>query len=800
MRNLMKIPVLLSLVMFLLVGCTSDKDAFFERPSWLEPPIYQVLQKQGKFTNYLKCVDRTLYASILKTGGLYTVFAPNDEAFTKYLAGKNYASVSDIPDTLVSKIVSYSIVYNNYSYAHLTDILSGQWDSISSTKKKTTYNESIHQEKYLGNTVWVFDVSTYSSGVQNNKYLPMYLRPVFEQSRSAAQAAEDFGMFYSTPYTGKNIQSATVLTQDMIAQNGVAHEVDQVLEPLPTLEKLLNHPDFSEFKSIINQTGVTGIPYFISYLTNSSLTTYFRTAYPEKNIGDIYMKYYSGISVNLNAEKTGATDLLAEQGGNTLFAPDNAAVTRFYHERLESFYPGGIQKVPAQILFYFINSQMTTDLIWPDSYRGSMNYNDEFFNGKGNLGSDFDKSNYSVIAPASNGLFYGSKSCIKSSYFETVYSEILLNPGYSFLNSAITTYFNLTLQQELRKCELNGYTQENYTILMPSDEMFRNDGFNWVWLSGSTYGFTNTNSGSTLGSFDAPTRMQRLVRSHIFKRLKNEQVNCALTNFITDPAFASAYGGYSYAVNDYGDMIRYKNNQIQMVGNFDDNNDVVTATPYKTFLNGQILKIDKLLQYSKRVSMPSAPGGYTSRNLIDYILDASSKNVFMDKFKNYLILCLKGETSDLVGLSNDIPYTIFMPTNTAMDNAVKNGDLPSYALLQSGDAAAKDKASKFILYHILKGKLFMDDGLSYIMPNDAVIREETWPTALKNVIDNTYLAVRKDASGNLIVSSQSLSAGKTYSAKVRTATVTRGITRSNFFGGKAVIHEINDYLVFKKIQ
>jgi len=420
MRNLMKIPVLLSLVMFLLVGCTSDKDAFFERPSWLEPPIYQVLQKQGKFTNYLKCVDRTLYASILKTGGLYTVFAPNDEAFTKYLAGKNYASVSDIPDTLVSKIVSYSIVYNNYSYAHLTDILSGQWDSISSTKKKTTYYEPIHQEKYLGNTVWVFDVPLYSNGIQNNKYLPMYLRPVFEQSRSAAQAAEDFGMFYSTPYTGKNIQSATILTQDMIAQNGVAHEVDQVLEPLPTLEKLLNHPDFSEFKSIINQTGVTGSPYFITYATNSTLTTFFRTAYPEKNIGDIYMKYYSGISVNLNAEKTGVTDLLAEQGGNTLFAPDNAAVTRFYHERLESFYPGGIQKVPAQILSYFINSQMTTDMIWPDSYRGSMNYNDEFFNGKGNLGSEFDKSNYSLIAPASNGLFYGSKSCIKSSYFETV--------------------------------------------------------------------------------------------------------------------------------------------------------------------------------------------------------------------------------------------------------------------------------------------------------------------------------------------------------------------------------------------
>ena len=276
-------------------------------------------------------------------------------------------------------------------------------------------------------------------------------------------------------------------------------------------------------------------------------------------------------------------------------------------------------------------------------------------------------------------------------------------------------------------------------------------------------------------------------------------MNGVLTNFITDPAFASAYGGYSYAVNDYGDMIRYKNNQIQMGGNFDDNT-IVTATPYKTFLNGQVLKVDKLLQYSRRVSLPSSPTGYTPKDLVDYITYANTTNVYVNKFYNYLILCLKGETSDLVGLSNDNTYTIFMPTNAAMDNAVKNGDLPDYALLQTGNDAAKAKATQFILYHILKGKIFVDDGLSYIMPNDQVIREETWPTAYRDVINDTYLGVRKDASGNLIVSSQSLSAGKTYSAKVRTATVTRGITRSNFFGGKAVIHEINDYLVYKKIQ
>ena len=798
MRKFIKLFILVSFFVLLLVRCTSD-NLSLTRPSWLEPPIYEVLQKQGKFTNYLKCVDRTLYAATLKSGGLYTVFAPNDAAFTKYLAGKNFTSVSDIPDSLVQKIVSYSLVYNNYSYANLTNILSGTWDSLASSKKKTTYYESIHKDTYLGNSVWVYDVPGYSLGQLNNKYLPFYLSPVFEIGRSTSQAKANYEMLYPTTYTGKNVQSATIVTSDMIAENGVVHEVDQVLEPLPTLEKLLNNPDYSRFKGIINQTGVTGSPYFITYGSSSALTSFFRTAYPAKNIGDLYYKFYSGIAVNINGEKTGVTDKLAEQGGNTLFAPNNAAVDKFYNDKLASFYPGGIQNVPAQILSYYINAQMITDMVWPDTYKASMNSLDEFFNGKGTLGPDFNRADYSMMAPASNGLFYGSNSSIKSSYFETVYSEILLNPNYSYFNNAMSAYFSTTLQQTLRQCVLNGYTQENYTVLLPSDNLFKDDGFNWVWLTGSTYGFTNTNSGSTLGSFDAPTRMQRLVRSLIFKRLKNDQVNGVLTGFITDPAFASAYGGYSYAVNDYGDMIRYKNNQIQMVGNYDDNT-IVTATPYKTFLNGQVLKIDKLLQYSRRVSLPTLPTGYKPKDLVDYITDINTKNVYVNKFYNYLILCLKGETSDLVGLSNDNTYTIFMPTNTAMDNAVKNGDLPDYTLLQTGDAAAKAKATKFVLYHILKGKIFVDDGLSYIMPNNSVIREETWPTANKDVIDDTYLGVRKDASGNLIVSSQSLSAGKTYSAKVRTATVTRGITRSNFFGGKAVIHEINDYLVYKKIQ
>ena len=800
MRKSMKIPVLLSLVLLLLVRCANDKDVYFARPGWLEPPIYEVLQKQGRFTNYLKCVDRTLYATTLKSSGLSTVFAPNDDAFTKYLKGK---SVSDLPDSLVNQIVAYSIIRNNYSYDHLSDVLNGGWDTISSIRKRTSYYSPIYQMNYQGNNIWVYDMPGVSATIgtvveQNYKYVPLYLSKVFEKSRTASQAASDYSMFYPTAYTGSNVQSASIVTKDMAAENGVVHEVDQVLEPLPNLEKLLNDPDYSDFKSLINMSGLTGDPYFVSYMFNDILTKAFSTAMPDKNINAVYLKYYTGLPFTLSGERYGTTIKEAEQGGFTMFAPNNAAIKKFYDEKLKDYYPGGIQTAPMEVLYYFINAQMINDLVWPNDYKNSMNSLGEFFNGKGARGPEFDKNKYTKMAPASNGLFYGSSDYIKTRYFETVFTEILLNSNYSFLNLAFTNYFVSTLKEELLKCELNGYTQENYTVLLPSDDLLRADGFSWSWISGVTYDFTNSNSVSTLGSFVASDRMKRLVRSHIFKRLKNDQVNCAITSFTTDPSFATAYGGYSYAVNDYGDMIRYKDGKIQMLGNYDEN-DWVTATPYKTFINGQVFKIDKMLQYSRRNTAPTEPEKYTSQALYVYLQSMATANSNISTYISYLTLCLKGsESTDLAGISADMTLTFFMPNNAAMSKAVKNGDLPAYSLVASGNTAAIQKATKFILYHIVNGKQYVDDGLTYIMPNKEVITEEVAPTLLKDVVDNTYLAISKDASGKLVVSTIAQSTGRNLSTSIKSATVAR--IRSNYFGSKAVLHEINDYFIYNKVQ
>ena len=806
MKTRAKLSILFLTALGFLFSCT-DKDAYYERPEWLEAPVYQVLAEKGNFTNYLRCVDRTLFAETLKGGGLYTIFAPNDEAFKTWLSSKGVTSVDQLSDSVVNSIVSYSIVYNSYTLNRLTDVLSGGWDSLTSIKKKTTYYEPIRRETMNGRQIWVYDIASFTQGDNNYKYVPLYLNRVFERSRSAAQAAADFGIFYPTPYTGKNVQSASILTSDIVCENGVVHEINQVIEPLPTLEQLLDDPDYSLFKSMINKTGSTGESYFITYQYNEAVTKYFQKAMPDKNIDQVYLKYYSGVAVNLNGERYGTSARQAEQGGYTLFAPNNAAVMKFYNEKLKDYFPEGIDKLSRDVLMYFINAQMIDDLVWPGDFKGSMNSLGEFFNGKGNRGADFDKNMYPEIAPASNGFFYGSTNYIKSRFFETVFTEILLNSKFNLANLAFTEFYANTLREELMKCELNGYTQENYTILLPSDSLLAADGFRWEWLAGSNkYGFLHSFSGSSMGNFDVNTRIQRLIRSHIFKRLKNEQVDCAITKFETDPAFASAYGGYSYAVNDYGDMVRYLTTptgeqRIQMLGNFDENEWVV-ATPHKTFMNGQVFRVNKLLQYSRRNQFPSTVDGYKSQDLITYILKmtAAAQNPNVAVFKNYMVQCLKGdESNELAGLSADMVLTIFMPTNAAMNRAVAAGDLPVYTLVASGDAPARIKATQFVLHHIVKGKVFVDDGLSYIMPNREVITEETWPTVLKDVVDNTYLAIRKTNDGRLEVSTQSSATGKAFSQVVKKGTVTRGIRRSNYFSAKSVLHEIDEYMVYKKV-
>jgi hypothetical protein len=355
--------------------------------------------------------------------------------------------------------------------------------------------------------------------------------------------------------------------------------------------------------------------------------------------------------------------------------------------------------------------------------------------------------------------------------------------------------------EDFVKCELNGYTEENYTVLLPSDEQLKADGFDWVWPAGaSAYEFTHSREG-----VNPVVRIERLIRSHVFKRVKSTSIK----DFTGNPS--GGYEGYAYAVNDYGDMIRYKNNEIQMMGNYT-TGEVVTATKVKEFSNGQVFTVDKLLQYAEEAD------DYKDKPLVESIKRAAEENPDIKIAADYLAYLLE---TGKYSLNEEALWTILLPTNAQMEELQKieeyviitDGGVPQkryvylpLATIKSEEAEGDgsdpvrqwsksvDDIKKFLQYHIIPGILYINDEYPDVVFNMGRVQPDAVATtALKDGLNNTFVGIRKDAgSGNNL---QFSSHG--HSAEEKTISVVKGVKRSNIFAPKAVIHEVDGYLMYK---
>ena len=138
----------LCITALLLFACSRKEiDAYYERPEWLAPPIYQQLDKEKRFTTLLLLMDKARYKDILSKAGYWTLFAPNDEAFKNYFAANNIAGVEQIDSATANKIVSYLLVYNAFKTDHISDFQSGSgWVANMAYKRRTAYYNGVYTE------------------------------------------------------------------------------------------------------------------------------------------------------------------------------------------------------------------------------------------------------------------------------------------------------------------------------------------------------------------------------------------------------------------------------------------------------------------------------------------------------------------------------------------------------------------------------------------------------------------------------------------------------------------------------
>jgi len=822
----MKYKIFLCLVLTVIFYQCDDIEKYYERPNWLEKPIYEVLQQEGHFSQYLQCVDKTEYALVLKGAGLYTVFAPNDSAFTAYLNKKSYASVDDIPAEDLKNLVAYSIIYSKWTSDHLGDYLDQRLYITGAFKRKTNcyalpYKDSEFNDNWVFNQTTTGGVSAFSTNYQlrlsenNYKYLPVFSQAYFNSFPDPLDAS-DYNTFYpNSVYTGKNVQEGSILKEDIIAENGVIHEVSTVSEPLRNMDDILQDSSYSTFKSLLEFKDTKGQTVYRKYF--EAPTTWldmFQKLRPGELIDKMYIKYYDLLSFSPileNIYSDASSTYETERTGNTLFVPKNEALQAYMQNKLFKYY-GSIDKLPQDVVTTLINTQMVNGLVWPSQYQGSMTSTGEYVNGEGTYGKSFENAGITDKKLASNGFVFLTDDVIKSKYFETVYSEIFLNPTHSWLNQAYMNFYSTGLREDLMKSVLNGNPSEKFTMLNFSDDLLKSDGYT---LNSSTSPPTFSNS---LVSPSALTeeRLKRLMRMHIFPGLKNNEVNSEITGFTTSPI--SNYLGWGFLVNTYGDMVRYKNNQLQAVGNIEDGTIVTVTKVVDPFNNGSVFNVDKLLQYSPRESA-IGEARWKELTLWQYLLRAKTQNPGVSMFVDYVQACLKNPTTDdLDGIKVENFYTVLMVNNSAMTQAVTRGFLPTLNIITGGDLVARAKATQFLNAHFLQGYVLPDDGFTFIYPvNPMSPNRILAPTILKITDErlgltsaSTRIEITKTTSGLITFTPQNITlgtrilvtAGFGLSSTFRvqrgavTGTTIPNNLRSNRIACKAVLHEVNNFFTF----
>lgn len=741
-QNLLKKSIILGLCAIVFAACSRDEvDEYYERPADLEPPIYQRLEAQGNFTNLTTLIDKAGYKDILSKAGYWTMLAPNDDAFATFFQEQGIANVASVDSVMAAKIVRFALIYNAFRTERLSDYQSRiGWEEDLAFRRRTAYYDGFVKKTVNGSEIVVAgsnrntDLSgeSYIPGDNNNKYITYFMD---EFMTVAGLSASDYNYFYpGETYTGFNVLSAEALETNIVAENGIIHEVDKVSLPLINLDqKLETSNDYSLFRSFLENN-------LVQYVFDQDATTTYQNF--TRNSDQVYVKVYDpALSFSPNNENyIKEEDNDGQSNAYTLFVPENNALQAFVDEVLLKNY-ASLQQLPKYVYEDFINAHMVQSAVWPSLLAS---YNNE-------LGEEIRIDLNSEVQEAeilSNGFFYGTTAVQESNLFFSVYTSAYLDPEFTLA----TRLFN----DGSGFREIISNLSSRYTLFLPSDEVLADLGFGYD-IPTSSYTYTDPATGNALPANIARSTLLRVLYNGIVPTPNDELNDLSGSGIIRTGDFDLP-----------GEYIKWENGQVFAAGN-EVSGQYVNIIGSEDQRNGRTYYIDHILDFSEE------PQGLDLRRLAEE--PASEFANFFNYLNNSLIYDRNSGAID--GIELGTSYTFVIPNNEAIMQAVRDGVLPGDSTtgvpnFNPGSQGEKDIVADFLRYHILATRTASDDGLINGL-TETLLRD--------GLGEKTYVEV-SSAPGDLFF---------TDSAD-RIATYIPSL--SNNLADRSLIHLVDNYLLY----
>lgn len=762
-------PLVKLFLLAAVVAPVSCKDEYLydnHEPEWLGESIYDYLKAGENYTYFTRLVEEVEdYKSVLSKTGSKTLFVADDAAFEAFFKSNpwNVSGYDDLSYTQKKLLLKFSMIDNAYLIETLANYYNGSLQEGTALRRSTSVSvlDSIPFESGDQLPRGRFWEGHRSKGIHLMKDATAWPMVHFLQKslKNAGISNEDFRLITGVERTDNDahIFSIKVKEKDITCKNGYIHVLEKVLvPPVNVAEYLKTNPNSRIFSNLLDRFSA---PYY-----NSAQTNAYNQIHPENPVDSIFEKIYfsnyqgqtrypdgSLIRTELLLPfNPGRNEYVSSAAGSSMqsdmaavFAPSDEAMTQYFENGagviLKNRF-GSWENTPDYIIMKLLRRHLR------ESFLETV---------PGRFAKLVDANNSPIpIEPGDiigsyvglNGVVYNTGKVYPPDDYISVYAPVLL--------SEETTVMNWAVAQNEFDLYLNAL-KSTYSFFVPTDKYFRNfiDPVSFAKdVKGVMKYWYNTKTNTVNATVYAYDPLSGNVGDSVNTITNADFIRNRLLDILdTHIVIGDVESGAKYYFTKNGNilLIQGKGADLKVQAGYDivsgNEVNVVKNGVYRQ-QNGTTYFIDKPLQaplQSVYKVLSETPEFREFFNLLSGF--PSGKEIFVKK-TNYYGMDFN------IRFFNTFNYTVYVPTNEAIQKAVSEGVIMNWDQINAlTDAQQKneamDKLERFLRYHFQDNSVFVDGESYYRLYQTATIKLNEEVTQFRTYKDKYYrLGINSDGS------------------------------------------------------
>ena len=792
-----------------LQGCKDD-NVLTGQPEWLGNSIYERLAEDGNYTTVLKLIDDLGQHEVLSHTGSKTLFAANDSAFKAWFTKNSWGVTSyDKLSVAQKKLLLNNSMVNN---AYLIELLSNgrpqgedKHPEEGRTMRRATAS-SVFDSVQIMKPSQMPETDVWAKFRDNGKSIPVlkdataapmiHFLPAFMKLNKMTNADLDV----LTNHKANDIREAwvngkKVIERDITCKNGYIQKVDEVIESSPNMAEIVHqHPDMAHWARLMDRFCA---PYYDADATKEYNRLY-------NNQDSVYvLRYYSEFSGNgenlttpdgkaitaklpfdpgWNRYVSTSGDANMNYDAGAMIAPTDAALDYWWANEgkdLATEY-GEIDNLPDETLAKLIKVNMLPVFTEAIPSKFDLVLNDA----KEPIGIKTDDVDSCFMG--CNGVVYMSKKVFTPAEFQSVAYPALAHP--TIMNVVYWAIDQLNFLPYLLSMD------SKYSLILPT-----NDAMLW-YLDPYTYGNEKggMESSSILQFFYDPMKADN-------EKVRADRYECTIDEDGGITIDESVPRKEETSRDIINDCLKRMMDQLIIVGDIEDGHEYYKSkggTPLRVFRapDGRLAFAGGWqIDHNNKPLPVNTEDIYLKNNGKSYVINdqmplTTDKSVYLtldgrEEFSKFLELIdndgadllattvtknnytagMQKKSSKNLKLLDNYNYTIYVPTNDAIQKLIDDGLLPTWDDYEAqtdsvwGSEEAADSAKSiikniivnFIRYHVQDHAVLINMAPELFdekKEGDAIVKvpryENSFETMKRNLTTGRFFPIIVNNEGN----------------------------------------------------